>query len=195
MNFNPESPKMNAAIREDDVSAGPSGRFELTRIVAAPRARVFEVWTTAEHFARWWGPKELKTIVRSFEFRPGGAVHYGMQLPDGNTMWGVLKFREIVAAEKLTYVTSFADEEGRPIRPPFAETWPLEILSSAVFADHPQGTLLTMESWPLDAGPEELAVFIHGHDSMRQGTSGMLDQLDAYLTELAGNSVNTKGIG
>lgn len=177
---------MNTAIRDDDVPSTAPGRFELTRIVAAPRERVFEVWTKAEHFAHWWGPKGLKTIVRSFELRPEGKVHYGMQLPDGHTMWGVLTFREIVAAQKLVYVTSFADEEGRPIRPPFAETWPLEILSSVVFTDHPQGTLLTMESWPHDAGPEELKTFITGHDSMRQGTGGMLDQLDAYLAELAG---------
>ena len=30
--------------------------FVITRILDAPRAMVYKVWTDAAHFAKWWGP-------------------------------------------------------------------------------------------------------------------------------------------
>ena len=33
----------------------------LTRVVEAPRALVFEVWTDPRHVPRWWGPTGFTT--------------------------------------------------------------------------------------------------------------------------------------
>lgn len=192
MNFNPESPKMNAA-NPDDPPPAPAvpGSYTMTHVAAAPRSLVFEVRTKAEHYPRWFSPKGLKTVIRGFDLRPGGKVQYGMQFPDGNTMWGVMTFREIVEPEKLVYVTTFADEEGRPMRSTFSATWPLEVLWNLTLADHPQGTLMTMESRPLNPSDEELQTFVAAQESMRKCAGEMLEVLDAYLAELtAGRKAN-----
>src|ERR1700742_277611 len=53
----------------------PEG-FEIDRDLAAPPSAVFAAWTTAEHFARWFGGKDVQV--------PADRLDY--ELPDGNTI-------------------------------------------------------------------------------------------------------------
>ena len=47
----------------------------LTRVVRAPRERVFEAWTDAAHFARWFGPRAATVTDCELDPRPGGVLH------------------------------------------------------------------------------------------------------------------------
>ena len=62
----------------------------LSRILAAPRERVFRTWTT--RLSEWWGPHGMTTAVREMDLRPGGAFRTVMRAPDGAELRTVLRY-------------------------------------------------------------------------------------------------------
>ncbi|HYC89525.1 MAG TPA: SRPBCC domain-containing protein [Thermoanaerobaculia bacterium] len=156
--------------------------FVITRTFDAPRDLVFRVWTDAEHLQHWWGPKGMKVVHCTNDLRPGGAMHYGLQGPDGSMMWGRWIFTEVVPPERLAFITSFSDEEGGVTRAPFFDGgWPLEVHSTITFTESAGRTTLTMVGVPIRATDAERAMFRSAHPSMQGGWSGTLDQLTTYL--------------
>jgi len=155
----------------------------LARTFDAPRDAVFEAWTNANHLKRWWGPQGFEISVSAFDLRPGGAFHYRMSDPEGFEMWGKFVFRDISAPERLVFVNSFSDPEGRVTRAPFDghEHFPLEVLYIATFEEADGRTKLTLRGGPIGATEEELRFFRSMHPSMQQGFGGTFDRLDAYL--------------
>ena len=161
-----------------------AGEFVLSRLVAAPRARVWAAWTEPERLAQWFGPKGLKTQSAKLELAPGGVYHYGMFAPDGKEMWGKWTFREVAAPERLVFVNCFSNAQGGVTRHPFSPNWPLETLSTVVLADFGPKTLITLTWAPLNANEAERRTFVDGTAGMRQGWGGTFEQLDAYLATL-----------
>ena len=161
--------------------------FVITRVFAAPRDLVWRVWTQAEHLKQWFGPRGVTIPSCTIDLRPRGVFHYSMKAADGTVMWGRWVFREIAPTERLVFVVSFSDERGDVTRAPFEGDWPLETLSTVTFAEHAGiggGTTVVVEWSPLNATDDERKTFAEGHDSMRQGWSGTLDQLTAYVTDM-----------
>jgi uncharacterized protein YndB with AHSA1/START domain len=116
------------------------------------------------------------------DLRVGGIYHYGMKTPDGATMWGKFVYREIAPPQRLVFVNSFSDENGGITRHPGSATWPLQLLSTFTFEALPGGKTKFTVTWrTLDATAEEQNTFDTMHDSMQQGWSGTMDQLDAYM--------------
>ena len=161
-----------------------SGEFVISRDLAAPREIVWECFTEPERMRQWWGPKGCSVASAKMDRRPGGTYHYGLAMPNGQVMWGKFVYREIEKPARLVWVNSFSDEAGGVTRHPLSPTWPLELLTTVTLADEPAGrTKLTIRWSPLNPSAEERQTFDAGHDSMRQGWGGTLDQLSAYLAE------------
>jgi uncharacterized protein YndB with AHSA1/START domain len=160
--------------------------FTIERVFDASVALVWDACTKAEHLGQWFGPPGTTVKVRSLDLKPGGVFLYGMEMPGGVIMWGKWVFRQIDAPNSLAYVVSFCTEDGTPVRHPMAPMWPLEVLAVQTFKDQNGKTLMTSRSWPINATPEERAVFTAGHASMQMGFSGAWMQLDAYLTRMKG---------
>ncbi|MFT4074898.1 MAG: SRPBCC domain-containing protein [Asticcacaulis sp.] len=158
--------------------------FTLSRTFDAPQALFWEVCTKAEHLAEWFGPAGMKLIVKSLDLRIGGTFLYGMQMPTGITMWGKWVFREIEAPNKLAYVVSFCNEAGVPVRHPMAPLWPLEVLAIQTLTPAGDKTIYESRSYPINASPEERAIFKAGHASMQMGFGGTFMQLEAYLKKI-----------
>ena len=159
----------------------PAKDFVLTRVFDAPRDLVWKAFTDPERMKQWWGPKGFKVLHSKMDLRPGGTYHYGMQAPDGKTMWGKFVYREIVPPEKLVFINSFSDEKAGLTRHPMAPTWPLEMLSVFTFEDLGGKTRFTIRWAPYNASEEERKTFDAGHASMTQGWGGTMEQLAAYL--------------
>lgn len=156
----------------------------ITRVFAAPRDRVFSVWTQREHLVRWFGPKGVTIPSCTLQLHPGGVFHYAMRAADGSTMWGRWVFREIVPPERLVFIVSFSDETGGVTRAPFNADWPPEMLSTVTFAPHAGkggGTVVMVRWEALNASEIERKMFAAGHAGMQQGWTGTFDQLAAYL--------------
>ena len=75
----------------------------ITRVINAPREKVFAAFSDAEHFGNWWGPNGFRTTVYEMNVRPGGASRYMMHGPDGKDYPNTVEYLEVVAPERLVY--------------------------------------------------------------------------------------------
>ena len=80
------------------------------RVLDAPRALVFSVWTDPKHLTQWWGPNGFTTTTYSFDFRPGGTWRFVMHGPDGRDYQNLITFEEIVPPERIVYRHGGADD-------------------------------------------------------------------------------------
>lgn len=158
--------------------------FTITRHLKAPRDLVWQVWTDAQHLAKWWGPKDFTWLAGSLDLKPGGKFHHGMRSPDGKEMWGLFVFHEIVPPERLCFVSAFSDKDGGITRAPFFDNWPLEVFNIVTFAEEDGGTRFTLRGAPINARKDERERFAAMKPSMTQGWSGTMEQLEAYLAAL-----------
>ena len=165
-----------------DAAPPPDEReLVITRVVNAPRELVWKAFTEAERLAQWWGPAGYTMLVHALDFRPGGLFHYSQRSPDGQLLWGRFVFREIQAPERMSFVSSFADEAGNITRAPFSSTWPLEIINTVLLSEAEGRTTVTLRGGPINATLEEHETFWKAQESVRQGFAGTFDQLAAYL--------------
>jgi uncharacterized protein YndB with AHSA1/START domain len=156
--------------------------FVISRTFDAPRELVFKAFTEADRMKHWWGPKGFKVIASEMDLRPGGMYHYGLQAPDGTTMWGRFIYREIEAPERIVFVSSFSNEKGGIAQHPLQRDWPLELLSTFVFEDVGTDRTKVTISWiPINESDAERKRFDEGRASMTQGWTGTLEQLAHYL--------------
>lgn len=122
----------------------------VNRVFDAPRALVYEVWTKAEHFARWFGPFGVEVVSCEIDPRPGGVIRFGHRFGDGPTFHLKGTFREVVQDERLVFTLGFVDESGRPVRHPmFKEDWPLDVVigTTVVLESVDGGTRVTIAQW------------------------------------------------
>jgi uncharacterized protein YndB with AHSA1/START domain len=177
---------MNSARLPTEVEDAMPDDFVLSRVLNAPRNLVWKCFTDPEHMKHWWGPKGFKVLASKMDLRPGGIYHYGLQTPNGQAMWGKFVYREIVPQEKLVFINSFSDENGGTTRHPANQSWPLEMISTFLFEDVPGGkTKFTVRWAPHNASASEVQTFDSNRDSMTQGWTGTMEQLDTYLAKIA----------
>jgi uncharacterized protein YndB with AHSA1/START domain len=74
-----------------------------SRLIHAPRARVFAAWTDPAQLAKWWGPNGFTTTTHVFDFRPEGTWEFTMHGPDGTDFPNKIHYLEIVPPERLVY--------------------------------------------------------------------------------------------
>ena len=153
----------------------------ITRVYNAPRELVYKAWSTAEAMSQWWGPKGMTLGVKKLDFRPGGVFHYHMDMPNGMVMWGIFIYRELQEPEFISFINSFADEDGNQVRSPYHQKWPLEILNEVSFEEHDGKTTLTLRGRPINATEEETQLFIANILSMGGGFEGAFEKLEDYL--------------
>jgi len=159
--------------------------FIITREFNASQKLMFEVWTNPVHLEKWWGPIGMKMGITKLELKPEGTFHYSMKTPDGHEMWGKFVYREIIAPEKIVFVSSFSDAKEGITRHPMSDKWPLEVLSTIVFTEKNGKTTLTMTGTPINASDEEVKMFVEGFAAMNQGWAGTIAQLENYLATLS----------
>jgi uncharacterized protein YndB with AHSA1/START domain len=92
---------MNA--RSSVATAASNREFVISRVLNAPRERVYKAWTDPKLMAQWWGPKEFTNPECTIDARPGGAFRIVMRGPDGTEFPYRGVFREVVPPERLVY--------------------------------------------------------------------------------------------
>ncbi|NMF91195.1 SRPBCC family protein [Aromatoleum petrolei] len=91
------------------MNEGPAGTtgstddhaFVHSRLIDAPRERVFRAFSDPAHLARWWGPKGFSNTFHEFDFRSGGGWRFVMHGPDGKDYKNESVFVEVVAPERI----------------------------------------------------------------------------------------------
>ncbi len=74
-----------------------------TRVLDAPRERVFRAFSDPAQLARWWGPGGFTSTFQGFSFEPGGAWTFVMHGPDGTAYPNESHFVEIVPLERIVF--------------------------------------------------------------------------------------------
>jgi uncharacterized protein YndB with AHSA1/START domain len=144
----------------------------VTRRYDAPRERVFECWTRAEHLAHWFGPAGFAIHSVQADPRPGGVFRLCMRAPDGREYWVRGRYREVVPPERLV-VHCIADDARGVER--------LSEVITVTLAAARGGTRLTLEAVASGTG-EEAAAMLRG---MSQGWSETLERLGARAAQPA----------
>jgi uncharacterized protein YndB with AHSA1/START domain len=84
------------------VTTDASGRELITtRVLDAPRERVFSAFSEAGHLAQWWGPEGFRNTFHEFDLRAGGAWRYTMHGPNGADYPNESVFVEVVKPERI----------------------------------------------------------------------------------------------
>lgn len=78
----------------------------IVRRFAAPRADVFDAWTTAARIADWWDPRRRPLAACDVDLRPGGAS-------PGSVTVGTLVFDEADGVTTLTITMTAASPADR----------------------------------------------------------------------------------
>jgi uncharacterized protein YndB with AHSA1/START domain len=94
-----------------DARADSPREIVVSRVLDAPPALVFEMWTKAEHLTAWWGPNGFTLPSCELDFRVGGAYCFLMRGPDGEDRWLRGSFREIVEDRRLVFTFAWGDRE------------------------------------------------------------------------------------
>lgn len=98
----------------------------ITRIIDAPRERVFEAMTDPKQVVKWWGPYGFSTTIHEMDVRPGGVWKQTMHGPDGKNYANKTIFNEIIKPERITYTHSGGEEDASsPVC--FQAEWKFEV--------------------------------------------------------------------
>jgi uncharacterized protein YndB with AHSA1/START domain len=142
----------------------------ISRVLNAPAALVWEVWTKPEHVINWWGPNGFTTTSQSMDLRPGGVWRFMMHGPDGTDYPNKIVFLEIVPPEKLVYKHS---DDG--------ETTSINFHVSVTLENMGSKTRLTMRS--VFESAAELERLNREYGAI-EGGKQHVGRLEEYLTKM-----------
>lgn len=159
---------MDTAGRSERASVERTSDREtvVSRIVNAPPRIVFEAWTKAELFARWWVPASapMKLLSCEIDARVGGRYRLAFEV-GGRTMEFFGTYLEVTPPSRLSWTNEEGDEGGA--------------ITTVTFEETDGKTRIVVH----DLYPSKEAL----DDAIASGsTSGMpeqLDQLDAFVAE------------
>lgn len=93
-----------------------------SRVIDAPRERIFQAFSDPSRLAQWWGPKGFTNTFQEFDFRPGGTWRFVMHGPDGGnypneTVFEVIEPERVVlrhaSAPHFELTITFSEEDGK----------------------------------------------------------------------------------
>lgn len=90
----------------------------LTRVIDAPRDKVFKAWTDPALLKQWFTPRPWTTTVVETDVRPGGSSLVVMRGPDGTEFSNRGVYLEVVDNERLVFTDAFT-KAWEPADKPF----------------------------------------------------------------------------
>ena len=138
--------------------------LRITRLINAPRERVFAAWTTPADILKWFGPETCQVLSAKLNLRPGGDYHFPGEVGgDGRSQSGRRLSRGEAAQQTGLYL-----ELQRPSELDFGESQ-----VTVEFLDRKGATeiQITHEQLPNEEVKED-----HNH-----GWNGCLDKLEKHL--------------
>lgn len=79
----------------------------LTRLIDAPREKLFRAWTEPKLVTQWFAPRPWTTPRAEMDVRPGGASLIVMRSPEGEEFPNHGVFLEVVRNEKLVFTDAY----------------------------------------------------------------------------------------
>lgn len=138
----------------------------VTRIFDAPRSTVYEAWSQADLFQRWWVPKSaagISLVSCDLDVRTGGTYRLGFSAGGSDIMTFYGSYIEVVPNDRIVW-TNDEGEEGA--------------ITTLTFEDRDAQTLLTFrEFYPSREALDE---------ALQGSAAGLPEQLEQLGALLAG---------
>ncbi|HYB09037.1 MAG TPA: SRPBCC family protein [Alphaproteobacteria bacterium] len=90
----------------------------LTRLIAAPRHKLYRAWTDPALLKQWFAPLPYTTPVAELDVRPGGANFIVMRDPGGNEFPNRGVYLEVVENKRLVFTDAYV-KAWEPSAKPF----------------------------------------------------------------------------
>jgi uncharacterized protein YndB with AHSA1/START domain/DNA-binding transcriptional ArsR family regulator len=97
--------------RAATVTTPTDREIHIERVFAAPRDRVFAVYTDPQLIPEWWGPRDLPATVDHMDVRHGGTWRFVTRDADGSETGFRGTYREITPPERIVQTFEW---EGMP---------------------------------------------------------------------------------
>jgi len=148
----------------------PSDReVVITRVVDAPRKRVWDAWTKPKHVQNWLTGFEGWTLpVCEIDLRPGGQWHFVWRKSDGAEMGMTGVYKEVVPPERLVNTERWGPE------------WP-ETVNTLLFSEKGGKTTITLTILYPSKEARDAAL----KTGMKEGMDVSYERLDEYLRTMA----------
>jgi uncharacterized protein YndB with AHSA1/START domain len=149
----------------------PSDReIAMTRVFDAPRALVFEAWTTPEHVSQWMlGPEGWSMPVCEIDLRPGGRWRMVWRREDGSEMDMGGEYREVSPPERLVNTEAWGGD------------WPETVNTLTLSEENGKTTITQTVLYP---SPEARDAALE--TGMRDGVNTSYARLDELLRKMVG---------
>ncbi len=79
----------------------------LTRLIDAPREKVYQAWTDSELLKQWFTPRPYTVPAAELDVRPGGSNVITMRAPDGTEFPNRGIYLEVVENERLVFTDAY----------------------------------------------------------------------------------------
>ncbi len=133
----------------------------ISRVLDAPRERVWAALTDPKQLDAWWGPDGFRNITREIALKPGGIWRHTMIGPDGAEYPNVTKYEEIVKPERVVFTNGGGRKDGPGAS--FRATWSLkdlggktELTIRMVFATPAERDFVVKEFGAIEGGKQTL---------------------------------------
>jgi uncharacterized protein YndB with AHSA1/START domain len=142
----------------------------IERDFKAPIEKVWDMWTNASLFQKWYGPSGMSIPVAEMDVVVGGLrkICMEMKTPERNMeMWFTGEYKEVQPPTRLVFTESMADKNGNIISP----------VKMGMPADHPEVTEIIVELSEREGGTHMKLVHI-GVPSGSAGEGGWKQAID-----------------
>lgn len=93
--------------QDADIPAADNRELTLTRLIDAPRDKVFRCWTEPALIVQWFTPPPWRTTHAETDVRPGGSSYILMQGPDGAEMPTRGVYLDVVKNERIVFTDAY----------------------------------------------------------------------------------------
>ena len=107
-----------APMTTADVNPASDRELVLTRLIDAPRDKVFKAWTNPELLKQWFAPLPWTTPSAQLDVRAGGANVITMRSPEGQDFPNAGVYLEVVENERLVFTDAYT-KAWEPSQKPF----------------------------------------------------------------------------
>lgn len=156
--------------------------FVVNRTFEAPIDRVFAMWTTPEHLAKWLPPAGTEMRFLRSEIAVGKSTFFVISGAHG-TMHVRAEYLAIDPPSRIVYDQQFVDERERPAPAPGAAVFPATLRTTVLLTEEARGrTRVTVTTEPEgETTAAEVEAFVGERGGMTLGWTGSLDALEALV--------------
>jgi uncharacterized protein YndB with AHSA1/START domain len=86
-------------------------RLEISRVINAPRDRVYAAWTDPAQLRQWFGPENVQTRKLVADARVGGEFRWDLINSEGEEMTMRGEFRELHPGKKVVFTWQWENDE------------------------------------------------------------------------------------